>query len=108
MIITLDGHFGIDADSHQYILRRRRLDEDGNLSEPPVWGRSTYHSTLAGLIERLQDERVRQAIIEASPEEEHLEELVRWLKETHASDVRDIREQLGLNSEIRTIIQEQE
>lgn len=104
MIVTLDSMFAIDADRRQFILKRRQFDKDGQPSTPPVFGANTYHATLNALLERIHKERLAQGIQEDVVTEERLLELCQWVKETHASDVRDIREQLGLNSEIRDIV----
>lgn len=107
MIVTLDSMFAIDADTRQFILKRRTHDKDGQPSEPPEFRTNTYHATLEAVLDRIHKERLAQGIQEDVVTEERLLELCQWVKETHASDVRDIREQLGLNSEIRDIIANQ-
>ena len=57
--IDIDDYFRIRSDSRQWILERRNVNEDGDLSG---WGRrNSYYTTLDQLVTRVGEEKLRQS-----------------------------------------------
>lgn len=91
-IYTADQQFEIDADTHQFILRRARFNEEGEVTG---YAKASYHSTVRALVNRILRDRLAAGIIHNDTSvEESIDDFLAEIAEIHQCDLADLKQAL--------------